>query len=81
MSGQTGLKGNEAYEDGGHADFALLSGKVSGHEENNDGHWNGSDGQAELDVGFFHHDDDELNGEAEEEEKVKFEQRDVNLHS
>ncbi len=69
------------HDDCEHADPILSSRPETSKHEDDDRHGNGGDGEAELGVlGFLgDDDDDELHGEAQEEEKVKLEQGDIDL--
>lgn len=64
-------------EAGAEAVFAL--GEKGGTQQDSNGDWDGGNVQAELDILQAVNDDEELNGEAEEEEKIELEQGDVNL--
>lgn len=67
------------YDDGEHARCTFFTGKVAGHDKNDDGDGYGGDGEVELAIIVFDDDDDKLDGKAEEEEKVEFEQGNVDL--
>jgi hypothetical protein len=63
-----------------HSQRRLASGEPCRHEQNGDGDGNGGDGESELDVGrMLANYNNKLHGESKEEEKVKLEQRNVNL--
>lgn len=67
------------YNDCDHAYSALFAGNISGEYQDQDGNGYCGNCQAELDVLLVHHDYDELNGKAEEEEEIKFKQSNVDL--
>ena len=69
----------ETYDDGNHADGAFATHEESRAHQDDDRYGNRGQGQRELDVltiGDYH---DELDGESQEEEKVKLQQCNVDL--
>lgn len=66
-------------EDNGHARLVLLLGEVGGCEQDTDGDGDRGNREGEFGVRGFGNNDDKLNDESEEEEKVEFEERNVNL--
>lgn len=69
----------ETYDDGQHAWPVLSAGEKAGQNENYYIDWDCCDGKVEFDVGMIDHYNNELDRKAEEEEKVKFEESDVDL--
>lgn len=67
------------YNNGEHARCIFFAGKVAGHEKDDDSDRYGGNREVEFAVVVFDNDDDELNREAEEEEKVEFEEGNVYL--
>jgi hypothetical protein len=68
------------YNDDDHANCALASHEECGTEKDQNRNWDGSGGKRELDVlSVVGDDNQELDGKAEEEEEIEFEQGDVNL--
>lgn len=65
--------------DAAHADLVLATREECGKEQDRDRHGNRQSGQDSLGARRPAHNDEELNREAEEEEKVEFQQCDVNL--
>lgn len=62
------------------ADVGFTAGDEGGEEEEAYCHWDGDDGEVELEVGEVGADDDEeLHGESKEEEEIEFEEGDVDL--
>lgn len=73
------LRTGQPYNDSDHADSALLARDVTSQDEYQDSDRYRSNCQCKLNVFCVHYNDYELNGEAEEEEKIKFEKGDINL--
>lgn len=69
----------KTYDDGQHAQPVFSAGEKAGEDENYYVDWDRCDGKVKFDVGCINHYNDELDGEAEEEEKVKFEESNVDL--
>lgn len=76
---EVGEGSQEDDDNSGHEDPVLSSGGPYGCQQKQDGEWNNDNRQLELNVVGLQHDNQELNGEAQEEEKVKLEQSDENL--
>ena len=76
---EVGEAAKVGQDDEAHADLVLAAGEEGGAEEDSDGDGDGGDVEAQLDVVEAVDDDEELHGKAEEEEKVKLEQGDVDL--
>ena len=66
------------YNDSDRAYQVLPSDKPRSSQENEDAHWYGCNGQGEFGSSLSDN-DNELDGEAEEEEKVEFQQCDIDL--
>lgn len=68
------------YDNGNHAQPVLPPSEESGKQEDTDRDWNGGDGEVEFVVSILVANyDNELDGEAEEEEKVELQKCNVNL--
>lgn len=67
-------------DDGDNAQLVLAAGEVGGADEDGDGDGDGSGGEGVLDDLDVADNDEELNGEAEEKEKVELEEGNVDLH-
>lgn len=67
------------HNDSHHAYDAFPSREDSSHDEDQDCHRDGSDGQPEFDIASIYDDHDELDGKTDEQEEVKFEKRNVDL--
>ena len=61
-----------AYYNGTHAYFAFPSSPHRRHEQNKNCYRNCGNGQTEFRITFIDHDNNELNCESEEEEKIEF---------
>ena len=77
---ETGDTGGAAYYNGYHAESIFPASENAGKQEDEDCDRDGSNGEVELIVPVFVADyDDKLDGEAEEEEKVKLQKGNINL--
>ena len=69
------------HNDGNHAQSQFSSSENTSKNQDNDCDGNRSNRQLEFEIMLAHNDDDELNGEAEKEEEIEFEKRNVDLSS
>ena len=72
----------ETYNDHCHAGAGFAATEHTRRDEDNDCDWDGGDGEPKLGIiSVLIDDDDKLDGETKEEEKVELEEGDVNLSS
>lgn len=66
-------------EDEDHARATLAAREECGEQEDHDGKGNGGHCETPFSVRNVRHNDEELDGEAEEEEEIEFEEGDIDL--
>lgn len=69
--GQDRKNKSTTHNDRNHAWCCFFTGEQSSHEKNDDSDGDSCDSEVKLNVGMVDNHDDELDGEAKEEEKVK----------
>lgn len=67
-------------DDAPHARLRLVSGEEGGHQQNGNRDGNGSNGKTEFHVRLAADDNEELDGEADEEEEIELQQCDIDLY-
>lgn len=69
----------EEDDDSNHSWLVFAASEKCSGKKNDNGNWDGSDGQSEFDVGGVGDNDDELYDESKEEEEIELEQSNVDL--